>query len=156
MRPLALAAAVLAALAGIANLAYPNGTARAESAVHAPASASDSAVRATVGRYLHGLRFNDTTSFHAAFWPDARLLWVRRDGSLGQLTQAEWYRGFANSAGQEEKGDLQIASVDVSGDVATARVVETYATETYVDYLSLVRVGAEWRIVNKVYTRAAR
>lgn len=146
MRPFLIAALALAA-----GSAVPARAARAQAAPSA-----DSAVRAVVRRYLHGLRFNDTTDFHAAFWPEARLLWVRRDGTLGQLTQAEWYRGFAKSAGQEEAGDLRVASVDVAGDVAAAKVVETYPKETYVDYLNLVRVGAEWRIVNKVYTRSAR
>src|SRR4029077_17552262 len=58
-----------------------------------PVAADDKAlVRAAVARCLHGLKFNDTTDFHRAFWPEARLLFIKRDGSLGQLTQAEWYR----------------------------------------------------------------
>jgi protease I len=113
-------------------------------------------VRAVVDRYLHGLKFNDVASLRSAFAPDAKLLWVRRDGTMGQLSQADWYKGFAANAGKEEEGDLSINSVDITGDVAAVKVVETYPKEVYVDYLNLVRAGGEWRIVNKVYTRWAR
>jgi hypothetical protein len=113
-------------------------------------------VRTVVDRYLHGLKFNDVASLRSAFTPDAKLLWVKRDGTMGQLSQADWYKGFAASAGKEEDGDLAIASVDITGDVAAVKVVETYPKEVYVDYLNLVHAGGEWRIVNKVYTRWSR
>jgi hypothetical protein len=110
-------------------------------------------VRTVVDRYLHGLKFNDVASLRSAFAPDAKLIWVKRDGTTGQLSQADWYKGFAANAGKEEEGELAIATVDVAGDVAAVKVVETYPKEVYVDYLNLVRAGGEWRIVNKVYTR---
>lgn len=122
----------------------------------APAGKDDAPVRAVVERYLHGLKFNDTTSFHSAFWPQALLLFVQRDGTLGQLSQAAWYKMFAGSAGKEEQGELRIASVDVTGDVASVKVVEVYPKSEYTDYLNLVRFGGEWRIVNKVYTSRPR
>ena len=129
--------------------------ARAES--QGSTSTDDKAlVRATVQRYLHGLKFNDTTDFHKAFWPDAKLLFIKRDGSLGQLSQADWYRGFAATAGKEEQGTLEIVSVDVTGSAASVKVMETYATSVYVDYLNLLRIGQEWRIVNKIYMSRPR
>lgn len=113
-------------------------------------------MRLVVERYLHGLHFNDVASLRSAFDPEARLFWVKRDGTMGQLSQADWYRGFAANAGKEEEGDLAIAAMDVTGDVASVKVVETYPREVYVDYLNLVRTAGEWRIVNKVYTRWSR
>jgi hypothetical protein len=123
-----------------------------------PASGSpdDAAVRAVVERYLHGLKFNDTTSFHTAFWPQALLLFVERDGSLGQLTQAAWYKMFAASAGKEEEGELRIEAVDVTQDAASVKVVEVYPKSVYTDYLNLLRVAGQWRIVNKIYTSRPR
>lgn len=110
-------------------------------------------VRTVVERYLHGLKYNDVESLRGAFAPDAKLVWVRRDGSMGQLSQADWYKSFAANAGKEEEGDLTIALVDITGDIAAVKVVENYPKEVYVDYLNLVRAGGEWRIANKVYTR---
>jgi len=121
--------------------------------VAAQAPADDRAlVRAVVETYLHGLKFNDVESLKKAFWPDAKLFFTKSDGSLGQLTQADWYAGFAQSAGKESKADLKITSVEVTNDVASAKVVETYPSSRYTDYISLVRFDGKWQIVNKIYT----
>jgi hypothetical protein len=119
-------------------------------------SGQDSAVRVVVQGYLHGLKFNDTTSFQSAFWPRALLLFVQRDGTLGQLTQAAWYQMFAGSAGKEEAGDLRIATVDITDDAASVKVVESYPQSVYTDYLNLLRIDGQWRIVNKIYTSRRR
>src|SRR6185436_12175393 len=115
-------------------------------------TADEQAVRTVVEHYLHGLKFNDVAGLKRAFWPEARLFFVQKDGSLGQLTQEDWYKGFAASAGKEEPGDLSIAALEVTGDIASVKVVEEYPRSRYIDYLSLVRFDGGWHIVNKVYT----
>jgi putative lumazine-binding protein len=111
----------------------------------------EAAVRRAVEHYLHGLKFNDVSDLKAAFFPEAKLFFVKRDGQLGQLTQEQWYKGFEASAGKEEKGDLRIVAVDVTGNAASVKVVETYDTSIYTDYLSLLKWNGEWKIVNKIY-----
>ena len=124
------------------------------SALQAQATAppAEAQVRAVVERYLHGLKFNNTKDFEAAFWPDARLMFVKKDGSIGQLTQQEWYKMFAGAEGKEEQGTLKILAVDVIDNAASVKVIETYATSVYVDYLNMLQIAGEWRIVNKIYT----
>ena len=119
--------------------------------VHAQTNPEEAAVRETVNHYLHGLKFNDVESLRKAFYPEAKLFWVKRDNTLGQLTQEDWYKGFANSAGQEEKGDLQITAVDITGNAASVKVVEVYEKSKYTDYLSLLKFADGWKIVNKIY-----
>lgn len=116
----------------------------------------EAAVRAVVEAYLHGLKFNDVPSLRSAFWPDAKLLFVTRNGSLGQLSQEEWYKMFAGSAGKEEEGDLRIANVDITDNAASVKVIETYPKSIYVDYLNLLRLNGKWIVVNKIYTSRAR
>ena len=120
------------------------------------ATEDEAAVRSVVNAYLYGLKFNNVDSLERAFWPEARLYFVARDGTLGQLTQPDWYRGFAGSAGKEEKGELRIVALEVTRDIATVKVVEDYPRSRYTDYLSLVRWGGIWRIVNKVYIAEPR
>lgn len=112
----------------------------------------EAAVRRAVESYLHGLKFNDVESLKKAFWPEAKLFFVKGDGQLGQLTQSQWYEGFAASAGKEEKGDLKITDVDITDNAASVKVEEDYPGSVYVDYLSLLKFKGEWRIVNKIYT----
>jgi hypothetical protein len=116
----------------------------------------ETAVRTVVEKYLHGLKFNDTTRLHQAFWPEAKLYYVNKPGGLGEWTQKSWYAGFKANAGKEEKGDLRIASVDVTRDVASVKVVEDYPGSRYTDYLNLVRLQGRWWIVNKIYTAEKR
>lgn len=114
--------------------------------------AEDAAVRQAVQSYLHGLKYNDVESLKKAFWPEAKLFFVKNDGQLGQLTQSQWYEGFAASAGKEEKGDLKITDVDITGNAASVKVEEDYPGSVYIDYLSLLKFNGEWKIVNKIYT----
>lgn len=116
----------------------------------------DAEVRKAVDAYLHGLKFNDVASLKVAFHPDAKLYWIKKDGAIGQLTQDEWYKGFAASAGKEEAGELSITAVDITGDIASVKVVENYATSRYTDYLSLLRTTGGWKIINKIYQAEKR
>lgn len=115
-------------------------------------ASEEAAVRQVVEKYLHGLKYNDVESLKKAFWPEARLFFVKKDGQLGQLTQSQWYEGFVASAGKEEKGDLRITSVDITDNAASVKVEEDYPNSKYIDYLSLLKFNGEWRIVNKIYT----
>lgn len=117
-----------------------------------PETTDEAQVRTVVESYLHGLKFNDVESLKKAFWPDAKLFFVDKKGGLGQLTQSQWYEMFAGSAGKEEKGDLKIAALEVTRDIASVKVVENYPGSRYIDYLSLVRFDGTWKIVNKIYT----
>src|SRR5215510_12265677 len=119
-------------------------------------SSDEALVRKAVETYLHGLKFNDVASLKKAFTADAKLLFVKKDGSLGQLTQEQWYKGFESSAGKEEQGDLKIVSVDITGDAASVKVREEYPNSIYTDYVSLLKLGGEWKIVNKVYVAEAK
>ena len=120
-------------------------------AVAGQAPNEEASVRATVETYLHGLKFNDVESFRKAFYPEAKLFFVRKNGELGELTQEQWYQGFAANAGKEEQGGLRIAAVDITGKAASVKVIETYPDSTYTDYVSLLKLGDEWKIVNKVF-----
>src|SRR5262249_10615195 len=112
----------------------------------------DAAIRTVVQTYVHGLIFNNVEDFKKVFWPDAKLLFVKRDGTLGQLTQEQWYAGFAKAAGQQERSELRITAVDISGNAASVKVEENYPDSVYIDYLSLLKIKDEWKIVNKIYT----
>ncbi|MES2123828.1 MAG: nuclear transport factor 2 family protein [Gemmatimonadota bacterium] len=118
--------------------------------------AEEASVRTTINEYLHGLKFNDIRSFERTFTPDARLMFINRSGQIGQLTQSEWYRGFASVAGKEEPGEFEVLAIDITGNAASVKVRETYPKSVYVNYLSLLKVGTEWKIVNKIYTSRPR
>src|SRR5262249_60199035 len=104
-------------------------------------NAEENAVRQTVQHYLYGLKNNDVGSLKKAFYPEAKLLWIKRDNQLGQLTQEQWHKGFEANAGKEEAGDLGIASGGITGDAASGKGVGGVYHSSYSDYLSPLKTG---------------
>ena len=125
------------------------GTAAAVQA-QATSGSDSSAAAAVVSDYLQGLQFNDTLRLARAFWPSTKLLWVKRDSTLGELTQPAWYASFRGSVGQRAEGTLRLASLEITGTAASAKVVEDYPGSRFTDFLGLLRIGGRWWMVSKI------
>ncbi len=115
-----------------------------------------SAAAAVVNDYLQGLQFNDTLRLAKAFWPTTKLLWVKRDSTLGELSQTAWYASFRGSVGQRVEGTLRMVKLELTGSAAAAKVVEEYPDSRYTDYLGLLRIAGRWWIVSKLYVAERR
>jgi hypothetical protein len=111
-------------------------------------------VAQTVQRYFDGLDRGDTTLLRQAFHPTAVLYSVRND-SLVTLTQPAWFaRMRPRDAAAPPAGTThRITQVDVAGNAASARAETVSPEGRTVDYLSLLRVNGQWRIVNKIFYR---
>lgn len=119
-----------------------------------PADPDRDAVRATVERYFRGHATGDGDHFRRAFHPEARVLWIK-DGALAQKTSAEFAAGASGKPAADEARRLRrIVLIDVSGDAAIAKVELDYPSARIVDYLSLLRIGGAWVIMNKIFHRA--
>jgi hypothetical protein len=113
----------------------------------------DAAVRETLNHYLAGHATGDGAHMRLAFHPTAMLFWVQ-DGELRQRTSADYIAGFAGRpAADEAQRRRWIESVDVAGTAASAKIVLDYPNGRFVDYMSLLRIDGEWRIVNKIFHR---
>ena len=44
----------------------------------------------------------------------------------------------------------------ISGVAGTAKVYLDYPTETYTDYISLLKVDGEWKIINKTFNGVSK
>jgi hypothetical protein len=121
----------------------------------APQDPEADAVRATVELYFRGHATGNGDYYKRAFHGDARLFWVQ-DGALAQKTSAEFVAGAPGKPPEDEaKRVRRITLVDVSGDAAIAKVELDYPTVRFVDYLSLLKIGGTWVIVNKTFHRSA-
>jgi hypothetical protein len=139
----------------VLTLLFAAGAAVAVQAQTSHASDS-SAAAAVVTDYLQGLQFNDTLRLAKAFWPSTKLLWVKRDSTLGELTQVGWYASFRGSVGQRVEGTLRMVKLELTGSAASAKVVEDYPDSRYTDYLGLLRIAGRWWIVSKLYVAERR
>ncbi|HWS55590.1 MAG TPA: nuclear transport factor 2 family protein [Pyrinomonadaceae bacterium] len=138
MKKLTLIAAAALALGGAVW------TARAE-------SAEEAAVRAAVGHYLRAHATGLGEHHRKVFHPEAKLFAVR-EGKFWQLTSEEYIsRSPGKPAADEAQRKRSIESVDIAGDAAVAKVVLDYPQVRFTDYMSLLKIDGEWRIVNKTF-----
>jgi hypothetical protein len=113
--------------------------------------ADEAAVRAAVEHYFRGHATGQGEHFRKVFHPESKLFAVR-EGKFWQLTSEEY---IARSPGKAPADEAQrrrtVESVDVTGNAAVAKVVLDYPAVRFTDYMSLLKVDGEWRIVNKTF-----
>ncbi len=142
MRRPFLLAALLVLLTATAGLAQQGPSA---------ASGDEAGVRAALEHYLQGHATGDGAHFRLAFHPEAKLFWIR-DGQLMQRTSEEYIAGASGRpAADEAQRRRRIVDVRVSGTAASAVVELDYPATRFVDYMSLVKVGDSWKIINKTF-----
>jgi hypothetical protein len=54
-------------------------------------------------------------------------------------------------APDEDKRKRWIESVEVSGSAAVGKIILDYPTVKFVDYMTLLKIDGEWKIVNKSF-----
>ena len=114
-------------------------------------STEETAVRQTLNYYLQGHATGNGELFKKAFHPEAKLFWIR-EGKFTQRTSQEYIAGASGKpAADEAQRKRWIASVDVTGNAAVAKIVLDYPSGRFTDYMSLLKVDGEWKIVNKTF-----
>lgn len=115
------------------------------------ANPEEAAVRRALEHYLQGHATGDGDHFRAAFHPRANLYWVR-DGALATRTSEEYAAGTRGQpAADEAQRQRRIVSIDIAGTAAVARIDLDYPTTRFIDYMSLLRIDGEWKIIAKVF-----
>lgn len=105
--------------------------------------------------YLEGTGQRNLESLRRAFDHDHARLQFVRDGAYQNLPFRDWLARIEASPdnGPADREEI-IASVDVAGDAAVAKILLIYPNGTRItDYLSLLKREGEWKIVNKIFTR---
>ncbi len=111
----------------------------------------EAGVRAALEAYLEGHATGQGEAFRRAFQPEARMLFVR-DGKFVKTEIADFIaRAPGKPAADESQRKRTIDFIDISGDAAIARLTLDYPDVKFVDYMTLLKVEGEWRIVSKVF-----
>jgi len=126
----------------------------AVSAVSASAQTADaeaSAARVPLENYLRGHATGDPEFMRKAFHTEGSLIFIR-DGKYTTRSFAEYIAGMSGKpAPDEEKRKRWIESVDVAGNAAFGKIILDYPTVRFVDYMTLLKINGEWKIVNKSF-----
>lgn len=114
-------------------------------------SADEAAVRAAVGHYLRAHATGLGEHHRKVFHPEAKLFAVR-EGKFWQLASEEYIsRSPGKPADDEAQRKRAVESVDITGNAAVAKVVLDYPSVKFTDYMSLLKIDGEWKIVNKTF-----
>lgn len=121
----------------------------------APAATEAKAVRATLQRYVDGLRNGDVDLLKEAFHPDAIMT-----GYLGPDSMIVPIQGFYDLVSEKpapaQSGapfSATIESVDITGATATAVVTEQgYLGHDFQDSFQLLKLDGRWKIMAKLFT----
>lgn len=117
---------------------------------HAQMSDKD-AVMIPLENYLKGHATGDGEFFKKAFHTEGNLIWIR-DGKYTTRSFAEYIAGASGKpAADEAQRKRRIGTVDVVGNAAIATVILDYPTVKFTDYMTLLKIDGEWKIVNKSF-----
>ncbi|HEX6060240.1 MAG TPA: nuclear transport factor 2 family protein [Gemmatimonadaceae bacterium] len=116
-------------------------------------SADEAAIRQTVQLYFDG-----GEKLNQAFHADARMLYAK-EGHLKVVPIADFIaKSIAWSAKPKDAAYVEpvkrVASIDVAGNAAIAKLEITKPGWVTTDYMSLLKVDGQWVIVNKIFDSA--
>ena len=108
------------------------------------------AITKTVEIYLDGGRSGKGADMKPAFHADATIFgYVGPDLFAGSIQGLfDWNDQNGAAAGLEAR----LGSIDVAGSVANVRVeIDNWTGHRFTDFLNLLKVDGEWKIMNKVF-----
>lgn len=141
MRNLAVLFAVTLGVVGLLRIPTHSATLQSES----------NAARVPLENYIQGHATGNGDFMRKAFHADAKVM-AFRDGKLTNITAEEFASRFnGKPAPDEAQRKRRIESVEITGNAGVGKIVLDYPAVTFTDYMSLLKIGDEWKIVNKVF-----
>ncbi len=119
--------------------------------LYAASEAEAAAARIPLENYINAHATGNPDYVRKAFFPEAKIM-AFRDGKLLNLSVEEFASRFSGKpAADESQRKRRIDSLNITGNAGVARIVLDYPDTTLIDYMSLLKVNGEWKIVNKVF-----
>lgn len=113
------------------------------------AQSDDDAIKATLMNYLDGGAVGDSAKLNRAFHSAANL----RSLSNGRISEIPVKRFIASVPAGGAKWKSNIVSYSYAGTAGTAVTEEEFDTFKYVDFLNLLKINGEWKIVSRVFSK---
>ncbi|RBW55811.1 hypothetical protein DS884_15790 [Tenacibaculum sp. E3R01] len=108
-------------------------------------------VEKTVSYYLEGGTNNDFETLKKAFHEDATMKFVSK-GIYKEVNALSFFKRVTKK-GPKQNRKTQISYINVSGNTANAKLEIEYPSFTFIDYMNLLKIDGEWKVVNKIFNR---
>ncbi len=111
----------------------------------------EEAVKKPLMNYLRGHETGKAEYMKEAFHSEGKLMYIND----GKYTTVEFkdYIGRMNGspAPDEANRERRIESIDIAGNAAVGKIILDYPKVRFVDYMTLLKIDGEWKIVNKAF-----
>lgn len=105
-------------------------------------------IEQTLGYYMEGGSNRDFNTLKKAFHETATMKYITEEG-YKEVNALEFFSGM--KTGDRVNRKNRIAEITVSGHAANARLELEYPDFTFVDFMNLLKIDGEWKIVNKIF-----
>lgn len=110
------------------------------------------AVKEIVEKYFSGCKRGDTSLIQEAFHPSCKLKHITSENTLFEAGLTHFIN-FLQKNGPMPILQTQVLEVDVFETAASVKALFLMDGFIYLDYLNLLKVEGEWKIVDKIYVR---
>ena len=104
----------------------------------------------TINHYFDGMINHNAKSIEKAFIPSASMKWNDKEKYM-EVNAVEALSDYVNS-NDPVKTRTNIVAINIVGDAANAQLELEYETFYFVDFMHLMKIEGEWKIVSKTYT----
>jgi hypothetical protein len=112
------------------------------------------AVRVPLENYIKAHATGDPEYARKAFHTEGNMTFIRDGKFTSETIDSFIKRAFTGKPAADEdkrQGGRKIDAVDVNGNAAVAKIVLDYPNVKFVDYMTLLKINGEWKIVNKSF-----
>ena len=121
--------------------------------VSVKAQSEDEAVKMCVNNYLDGVSKGDVAKLNQAFHPTAMLRTVSAAGAIQDIPVAKFVASMPAGGISTKGGSTKMVSYSYVGVSGLATVELLFGDFKYIDLLSMLKFGNEWKIVSRVFSR---
>lgn len=108
-------------------------------------------VKIPLENYLKGHETGNPEFMRKAFYTQGNMTFVRDDKYTAK-TFDEFIAGFKGTpAADEAQRKRWIESIDIEGNAAIGKIILDYPNGKFTDYMTLLKIDGEWKIVNKSF-----
>ena len=114
-------------------------------------SSDEIAVKECLINYLDGRTYGDSARLTSAFHPSATMKYI--DFKTGEFKDTPITEYLKASVGKKMDRKTRIVSFDIFETSAQAKLEMDFGDFIVCDYLNLLKINGEWKIVSKVFSR---
>lgn len=108
-------------------------------------------IEKTVSYYLDGGTNNDFETLKKAFHPDAKMKYIRGE-NYTEVNAVDFFKNAIKPGPKQNRTSI-VEQINIAGNAANARLRIDYPNFYFIDYMNLLKIDGEWKIVNKIFHR---